>query len=188
MKLDITKRDRERFEYIETQLFWGGGITARELAETFGISRQAAQEVINNYRRRYPKQMKYDPSRKRHEASETFEAAFIRTDATRFLDYLRSQVLMGYYREREDWSNIEMTDVDRLLRPTLPLGPIKLPQLMQEALLRNYETEQPGVRVIVCRKALAFYIKRKLLADDSKYKIPLWSLTGEQMMGSYKQV
>ena len=264
---------QKRFEYIETQLFWGDGLTAGRLAQTFGVSRQAAQKVIDSYRGNFPGQMEYNPSHKRHEPSADFKPVFIRTSPISFLDYLRGQALIGHYREEQDWSDIEMTDVDRLLRPDLPIFPIKivlsallghrvvsidyhsknrepgasitrsispnhlifaderyhiraychkkhafldfvlsrishaeltdedwvpstedrewhyfvklrfkpnpnLPESVRKAILRNYQNTEKGCRIIISRKALAFYIKRKLTeTEDPKYEMALWALS-----------
>ncbi len=122
-KLDISRQIR--FEFIETRLFWGDGLTAGDLAEAFGITRQSAQSAIEDYRRRHPRQMKYDPKRKRHVPESSFTPNYIRKAPVRFLDYLRGQTLAGFYREERGWSDIELTDVDRLLRPDLPVEPIR---------------------------------------------------------------
>jgi hypothetical protein len=61
MKLDT----QSRFAFIETRLYWGEGVTARELAEVFGFARQTAQGVIEDYRRRHPEAIVFDASRKR---------------------------------------------------------------------------------------------------------------------------
>lgn len=116
---------QNRFEYIETQLFWGDGLTARSLKETFDISRQAAQKVIDDYRKAFPGQMEYNASRRCHEASESFKPVFIKPDSLLFLDYLRGQTLAGYYREEHEWSDLEVIDINRHLRPKLLLKPIK---------------------------------------------------------------
>ncbi|MCF8142441.1 MAG: WYL domain-containing protein [Deltaproteobacteria bacterium] len=256
-----------RFEFIETRLFWGEGLRASDLAEAFGITRQSAQTTIDDYRRRHPRQMRYDPKRKRHVPEDSFSPSYIRTAPIRFLDYLRGQTLAGFYREERGWSDIELTDVDRLLRPELPLETIrtvlsallrkqvvqinyrsknlesltvrsispnhlvfaedryhlraychqkqyfldfvlsrilwaeitneewvssaedkiwntfttlrfrpnpKLPMETQDAVLKNYETQESGYRIVRCREALAYYIKRKLLSSNNKYGTPLW--------------
>ena len=62
-----------RFAYIETQLFWGDGLSAGELAKFFDSTRQTAQAVINAYRQQHPDQMEYDGSLKRHVATEVIE-------------------------------------------------------------------------------------------------------------------
>lgn len=126
MKLDISKRQiRERFEYIETRLLWGNGLTARELGETFDISRQAAQKVIEDYRDVFPGQMAYAPRLKRHIPEEGFQPRLIRKDPLSFLEYLRGQSLTGFFRDEPDWSEILVTDVDRLLKPKLVLDIMK---------------------------------------------------------------
>jgi len=259
----------ERYAYIETELWWGDGLTAGQLANAFGITRQAAQEVIDQYRKKFPDQMKYDGSRKRHLPCESFKASFIRENPVAFLDYLRGQALVGMYREDQDWSDLAVTDVDRLLRPDLKpdlmrivlaalrtqstveidyqhkdlepgsisvrvispnhlifaddryhirafchkktsyldfvlsriihaepansgwVGPEDdrewnewvefrvqpnpaLPPSVRKAILLGFDTREPGVRIIGCRKALLLYVERKLLAEDSKYRMPLW--------------
>ena len=125
MSSDQTDRMRERFAYIETELFWGDGVTAGQLARTFDVSRQIAQQVIDRYREGHPGQIRYDASRKRHVATDSFEPVYIRTTPIAFLDYLRGQALVGLYREDQDWSDFAVTDADRLLRPDLPLIPVR---------------------------------------------------------------
>lgn len=266
-KIDMSRQIR--FEFIETRLFWGDGLTAGELAEAFGITRQSAQSAIDDYRRRHPRQMRYDPKRKRHVPKSSFSPNYIRKAPIKFLDYLRGQTLAGFYREERGWSDIELTDVDRLLRPDLPIEPIRtvlsallqkqvvhidyrsknresattrsispnhlvfaddryhlraychhqkyfldfalsrisraemtdeewvssveddgwntfvalrfrpnpaLPEEAREAVLKHYETGDSGCRVVKCREAIAYYIKRKLLTSDNKFGTPLWEL------------
>lgn len=274
MKLDTSEKSVSRYEYIETRLLWSDGITAGDLAKTFDICRQAAQKVIDDYRRLYPGQMEYDRSRKRHVATDGFEPVFIRKDPLLFLDYLRGQSMAGYYRQEQEWSSLDVSDIDRILRPALRLKTIQtiltglrrhqavsidywpkdlesgsitvraispnhlvfadnryhvraychlrnyyldfvlsrilsaqiandidwvssredkewnesvtmyfrpnpeLAQSVQQAVLRNYEDEEEaGMRIIKCRKALGFYVERKLCKTKSeKYQMPLWVL------------
>lgn len=277
MKLDMSKRAiRERFEYIETRLFWGNGLTAGELGETFDISRQAAQKVIDDYRNTFPGQMIYDPHLRRHTPAEGFKPGVIRKNPLYFLEYLRGQSLTGLYRYESDWSDLIVTDADRFLRPHLALDIMKpvfyallnqktvvidyqkknlgkdekttrlispnhlvfaddryhlraychqknayldfvltriahaqiaegeewvsshgdkewhehielhfkpnptLPESVQNSILKNYEVNDSGSRIIRCSKALAYYIKNKLLANDMKYQKPLWCLIGSK--------
>ncbi|MFA7098261.1 MAG: WYL domain-containing protein [Gammaproteobacteria bacterium] len=275
MKLDTSKRVRERFEFIETRLFWGNGITAILISNIFGISRQAAQKTIDDYRSLFPGQIEYNGSRKRHEPTKSFEPHFIRLNPLYFLDYLRGQSLAEYYREESEWSDITVTDVDRLLRPEIPTQPIKkvlygllhqkvvsidyhkkdlekggltirpisanhivfadnryhvrgychlkkayrdfvltrivyaeilegeewvstsedkewnefielkykpnpeLAESIRKSILQNYEYKESGIRRIRCRKAIAYYINKKLLAENNKYQKPLWILYSE---------
>jgi len=135
-----------RFAYLETQLYWGDGLAANNLAKTFDLTRQTAQAVINAYRELHPGQMKYDPSLKRHLASEDFEPHYIRADTTAFLEYLRGQNLRAHYLDEPDWSEVEITDVDRLLRPKLPrqlIQPILAALRHKQTLIIEYQAVMP---------------------------------------------
>ena len=275
MSMDNRDRLNERFAYIETELFWGDGLTAAQLARTFGISRQMAQKTINTYREQHPEQMRYAAQNKRHQATESFEPIFIRPSPHAFLDYLRGQALVGLYRDEQEWSDLVVTDMDRLLRPDLPLNSMRvllaglrchktvvvdyrkkdlepesvsvrvispnhlvfaderyhvraychakkryldfvlsriahaepasddwvsadfdkewneftelrlkpntaLPASVQAAILRGFDKGNSGIRRIKCRKALAYYVSRKLLAENPKYGLPLWCLMSEE--------
>lgn len=116
MKHDITER---RFAYIETQLLWGGGLTARDLGETFGIARQNAQTALDAYRQKYPENLRYDPRLKRHVRTDRFEARHVKADPYSFLDYQRGMALAGYFHAADDWADLPFQDADRLLRPHL---------------------------------------------------------------------
>jgi len=274
-KLDMPRQIR--FEFIETRLFWGDGLTAGGLAEAFGITRQSAQSAIDDYRRRHPRQMRYDPKLKKHVPEASFSPIYIRKEPIKFLDYLRGQTLAGFYREERGWSDIELTDVDRLLRPDLPLEPIRtvlsallqkqvvhidyrsknresatvrsispnhlvfaddryhlraychhqqhfldfvlsrisraeitneewvssveddgwntfitlcfrpnpaLPKEAREAVLKHYETGDGNRRIVKCREAIAYYIKRKLLSSDNKFGVALWEMVDNQSGGN----
>ncbi|EFK07889.1 conserved hypothetical protein [delta proteobacterium NaphS2] len=141
---ELDMSTRSRFEFIETRLFWGEGLTANELAEAFGITRQSAQATIHNYRQRHPRQMRYDPKRKRHFPEDSFSPSYVRAAPILFLDYLRGQTLAGFYREERGLSDIEVTDLDRLLRPELPLEPVRtvLTALLREQVVQiNYRSK-----------------------------------------------
>ncbi|OQY54131.1 MAG: hypothetical protein DRR08_06770 [Candidatus Parabeggiatoa sp. nov. 2] len=142
-----------RFAYIETRLYWEGGLAASELAKTFYLTRQTAQAVINDYRQQHLGQMRYDSSLKRHLAEEDFKPQYIRGDAVAFLDYLRGQNLRAHYLDEPEWSEVELADVDRLLRPKLPrrvVQPILAALRHQQTLLIKYQPVMPDdIRVCV---------------------------------------
>jgi hypothetical protein len=111
-----------RFAYIETRLYWEGGFTAGNLAKAFGITRQTAQAVIEEYRQQRPNQMRYDESLKRHVATEEFKPKYIQPNTMPFLEYLRGQNLREHYlydESEESWSDTSVEDADQLLRPKL---------------------------------------------------------------------
>jgi len=135
-----------RFTYIETQLYWEDGLSASELAKTFDLTRQTAQTAINDYRLQHPGQMRYDRSLKRHIAEKNFQPHYIRGDALTFLDHRRGQHFRALYLDDPDWCDIELTDVDRLLRPKLPrrvVQPILAALRHQQTLLIEYQPVAP---------------------------------------------
>ena len=276
MSIDNPDHLLERFAYIETELFWGDGFTAGQMARAFGISRQMAQTIIGQYREQYPGQMRYVARHRRHEATESFEPVFIRPSPLAFLDFLRGHALVGLYRDEYDWSDLPVADVDQLLRPELSLKPLRLvlasmrgrrtvrihylkqdlepgagsmsirvispnhlvfaegryhvraychlkklyrdfvlsrivragptmddwvssdedmewnelaemrlipnpllPSFAQILILKGFETAEPGIRIIRCRKALVHYVKRRLRSVDARYGMPLWCILPE---------
>ncbi|MBO8086600.1 MAG: WYL domain-containing protein [Marichromatium sp.] len=122
MKHDIIRR----FAFIETRLLWGGGFTAKELAQEFGIARQNAQGTIQAYQREHPGQMRHDRRLRRQVATESFEAVYIRDDVARFLDYQRAVNHLGYFYEERDWSDLPFQDADMLVRPLYAPGALRV--------------------------------------------------------------
>ena len=122
MKLDMVRR----FAFIETRLLWGGGLTAQELGHAFGISRQSAQAVIDDYRNHHPGNMFLNRSTRRQEAANSFQAAYIREGSCALLDYLRGQSLVTHYMAEEVWSDLPFTDADRLTRARIPNDTVRL--------------------------------------------------------------
>lgn len=113
-------RDTDRrFAYIETCLYWGNGLTATQLGETFKIARQNAQASIAEYRRLNPGNMAYNPSSKKHEATSNFVPHYIHQEARRYLNYLRGNSLANKFWEDEDWGGLQVEDVDMQFRPHL---------------------------------------------------------------------
>jgi hypothetical protein len=117
---------KRRFAYIETRLLWEDGLTARDLAVAFGLTRQTAQGVIDAYRRTYPGELTYDVSLKRQVAMPSFQPHTIRADAGHFLDYLRGQELTAHFLEASDWVETAMTDVSRIIRHRVPPEPTRI--------------------------------------------------------------
>jgi hypothetical protein len=119
-------RNARRFAFIETRLFWGNGLTARELGDAFGIARPNAQAVLEAYRRQYPDNLRYDRQRKRHVMTERFVPRYISGDPYLFLDYQRGMALAGYYHAADDWADLPFYDADRQLRPRLEIEAVRV--------------------------------------------------------------
>lgn len=122
MKYDIY----ERFAFIETRLLWGEGLSARELGEVFGLTRQTAQGVINAYRRQCPDSLRYDSTHKRHVATDDFQPRYIQAKPAAYLDHVRAEAMNAYYRNQQEWDELPFYDVDHLLRPTLKAEPTRV--------------------------------------------------------------
>jgi hypothetical protein len=108
-----------RFAYIESCLYWGSGVTAGQLGDTFQIARQNAQASIEAYRQLHPDNMVYNRSRKRHEATDSFIPKYIKQEPLRYLNYLRGNSLANKFWEDEEWGGLPVYDVDTLFRPCL---------------------------------------------------------------------
>ncbi len=115
-----------RYAFIETRLLWGGGFTAQELGNAFGLSRQSAQAVVDDYRTLHPANISLNRSTRRQEAGASFRAAYVRDGSGALLDYLRGQSLVSHYMSEEVWSEIPFTDADRLTRSKVPNDTVRL--------------------------------------------------------------
>jgi len=116
MKSDIYRR----FAFIEARLLYGGGITAREFGDMFGLSRQAAQNIIARYAAHHPGNMVRDLSLRRQVAGEEFHPEYIRANVQYFLDHLRGQTLSGFFFQDVEWNEeIVVDDVTAGIRPKI---------------------------------------------------------------------
>lgn len=114
------KQQREiRFAFIETWVHWFQGVTAGKLAEFFNIKRQNAQAVITDYKKEYPNNLTYDASKKRQVQSEAFSTKRIKNNGALYLDNIRGENLIRYYREFDRWDELSFEDIDRCQRPNI---------------------------------------------------------------------
>jgi predicted DNA-binding transcriptional regulator YafY len=113
MKHDMLRR----FAFIEARLLWADGLTANELADTFGIARQNAQQSIKAYDKLHPGQLQHDKRQRRQAPTETFEPQYIRPGVSRFLDYQRAASYTAHFYDEPGWSDLPFTDADALVRP-----------------------------------------------------------------------
>jgi hypothetical protein len=122
MKSEVTRR----YAYIETRLYWGEGLTATNLGQTFGIARQNAQAVITNYRSKYPDNIQYDARRKRHIMGDCFKPCYIRIEPEKYLEYVRGVDAISRYWAADDWNEVLIEDVERQLQPSIKSKTVQL--------------------------------------------------------------
>jgi hypothetical protein len=152
-----------RFVYIETCLYWGIGVTARQLGSTFQIARQNAQASIDAYRQLHPGNMAYNRSRKRHEAIGSFIPKYIKQDPLRYLNYLRGNSLANMFWEDEEWGGLPVQDVDTLFRPYMESETVrKVVTAIQirQALYLEYHAKE-GVRYLTIAPNHLAYASRR---------------------------
>ncbi len=91
----------------------------------------------------------------------------------RFRDFVLSRIVSAELSP-EDWipSNEDREWNERITLSFKP-NPL-LPKSVQQAILRDYDTDESGKWCINCRKAMAHYIKHILMTPDKKLSIPLW--------------
>lgn len=80
----------QRLEFIEFRLFWEGKLNRADITRYFGVSVPQASKDLSQYQELAPHNMRYDRSEKRYFASDSFKPLFLRPDADRYLNYLRS--------------------------------------------------------------------------------------------------
>lgn len=82
---DIKWAAEQRFQFIEHQAFWCGGLNRSDLTAHFGLSVPQASKDIAAYQALHPENLTYDPSKRRYFRSPQFKAGFITLDAEGFL-------------------------------------------------------------------------------------------------------
>jgi len=104
-----------RLAFIETRLFWEGGVNRADLVGTFDVSVPQASKDLSLYQEQVPNNLRYDAARKRYVAADTFAPQFIKLDADA---YLRDRVGMKGEAAAE-----ELVSAERLPIPTRRIDP-----------------------------------------------------------------
>lgn len=93
---DIKWAAEQRFQFIEHQVFWCGGLNRSDLTIHFGLSVPQASKDLAAYQALYPNNLTYDPSQRRYLQSSRFKAGFIKLDADEFLRASVGQTRNGH--------------------------------------------------------------------------------------------
>ena len=97
----------------------GGGFSANQIAEEFSVTRQTAQGIISDYRKRHPNNLYYDNSNKRQVKTNSFRPFYIQDRSDAFLDYLLGQSLVEQYMGNSPVNELLITDLNSILRRNL---------------------------------------------------------------------
>ncbi|WP_262692473.1 WYL domain-containing protein [Kordiimonas aestuarii] len=103
-RLDVRENVRQRFEFIEFQLKWEGGVGRKKLQDKFLISPQQATKDLTAYADTCPNNMVYDPRRKTYIPTERFESCFAEGTAAEYLHHL-DMISRRHVSVDETWIN-----------------------------------------------------------------------------------
>jgi WYL domain len=92
---DIKWAAEQRFQFIEHQAFWCGGLNRSDLTTHFGLSVPQASKDLAAYQALHPENLTYDPSKRRYLRSIEFKAGFITLDSDEFLRASVGQAMDG---------------------------------------------------------------------------------------------
>ena len=92
----------QRLEFIEFRLFWEGRMNRKDLMKVFGVSVNQASADLNRYLRLAPENMLYSRSARAYTRSPGFSPLFLKRDADRYLNQLRS-VAEGIVDQADAW-------------------------------------------------------------------------------------
>lgn len=85
----MSKEAKERFTFINNVVGWEGQINATHVATKFQLSRQAASNILKQYREEFPRYLQYDLSQKAYVATDDFNQSFVHNNSfNSFSQYL----------------------------------------------------------------------------------------------------
>ena len=128
----------QRLEFIEFRLFWEGGVNRADITRFFGVSVPQASKDLSQYQELASANIRYDRSLKRYFASDSFKPVFLKPDADRYLNYLRS-IADGMMGLEETWLS-QIPEYDALPLPRRNSDPNVL-RLVIEAVRRRQSIE-----------------------------------------------
>jgi len=131
----------QRLAFIESRLFWEGGVNRADLVGTFDVSVPQASKDLSLYQEQAPNNLRYDSARKRYVATGAFAPLFIKLDADA---YLRERA-----RTEAELSAEELVSAERLPIPTRRIDPEALRLIVaavreRESVEINYQSMSPN--------------------------------------------
>lgn len=80
---------RQRLRFMESVVFWEGSVRRQRLSEVFHLNTEGLSRDFTLYRRLYPKNLVYEPSRKAYEPTPEFTPQLASGSAEEYLGLLR---------------------------------------------------------------------------------------------------
>lgn len=87
-KAGINQRQKERYSFIEHQLYWNRSLNRNDLANEFGMSESQATMDIKAYQALAPDNLQYDLGKKHYMPSNNFAPKFWKPDPQKYLGEL----------------------------------------------------------------------------------------------------
>lgn len=87
-KTGVNQRQKERYCFIEYQLYWNGSLNRTDLAEEFGMSESQATMDIKAYQALAPNNLQYDLGKKSYLPSKEFAPQFEALNPQKYLNQL----------------------------------------------------------------------------------------------------
>ena len=114
----------QRLEFIEFRLFWEGHVNRIDVMQQFGLSVNQASADLNRYIALAPNNMVYDKSARTYVRGPDYAAEFLKPDASRYLEQLRS--LADGILDNDDTWIAELPSYDAAPTPARGLDPVTL--------------------------------------------------------------
>lgn len=167
----------ERFAFLEHMVIWYEGVTAKQVAEVFGVTRPNAQRLIKNYSEMHPENLIYDKSKKKKIASKDFSAHYLKESSELFMGHLKAGWYTKLYRESSDWEEINIEDADASTRIRLDDNVLKeiIKAITNKNVLKiKYQSIKRLSETIISPNHLVHadfrYHVRAFCHEDSKFK------------------
>lgn len=125
----IKPSQRKRYEFIEFQLMWDGTVGRKILTEKFEISPQQATLDLTSYLDLEPKNMSYDPRQRTYIARSGFCPAFVKGEATEYLQHL--EMLHHGYRAPDEIWPASIPEFDAVAASTRKADPATLKPVLR---------------------------------------------------------
>jgi len=88
----VTLPRKQQFRLLELLLAWEGSVQRKKIANAFGIAINHVTNVIREYERLHPANLKYDHRKKRYSMGDKFKARYCEGTSQEYLGMLKGQL------------------------------------------------------------------------------------------------